>query len=143
MNSLLKNILKTEGLRNTRTRNIIFNFFIKHSSHKSCAEIYSELKKKFPNIGRATVYRTLNLFSKSNIAEKIFLGDKINRFESKINKEHHDHLKCLRCGKIIEFSNKKIEMLQNKIASEKKFKLLWHRQELFGICYKCTQKKQK
>jgi Fur family ferric uptake transcriptional regulator len=145
MKQQLYTLLKNNNLRFTKSREIIFNLFVKYAKHKSCAEIYDILKNKYPSIGRATVYRTLKIFSQMDIAQKVNLDDRINRFESKLGDSHHDHLKCIKCGKIVEFVDKKIENRQQNVAKKYKFKILWHRQELFGLCSSCSKliKKEK
>jgi len=74
------------------------------------------------------------------IEEVIKLNNKT--FYEVANKEHHDHLICLSCGKIIEFHDEKIESIQNEVCKKYNFKPVYHRLEIFGICEDC-QKKEK
>ena len=115
-------LLKKMDYRMTGPRKIIFEQFIKQPSHISSEEFYLRLKEKYPHLGRATVYRTLKLLTGAGLTESICLEDGITRFELKHNRPHHDHLRCVKCGKIEEFVNPVIE--QPNKASLSKISLL-------------------
>lgn len=135
--------LKKKGLKFTKPREEILNFFVKREKHLTPEEMFTALRKQtLPvRMGRATVYRTLKLLSECELAEKVDFGDGLNRFEHKFAHPHHDHLICLGCGKSFEFSNKEIEKLQKKMAKEKNFLTQSHRLEIYGYCSKCHPKR--
>jgi Fur family ferric uptake transcriptional regulator len=137
----INTILRQMNCKMTGPRKTIIERFIKLTSHISPEEFYLLLKKDFPTIGRATVYRTLKLLTKSGLAESLSLDDGITRFEIKYNRPHHDHLRCVKCGKIEEFTNETIEELQNKIIQKHRFSPMWHKLEIYGACEKCGKKK--
>jgi Fur family ferric uptake transcriptional regulator len=93
------------------------------------------VRRKYPGIGYTTVYRTMKLLCEAGLASERHFDDAVTRFE--IQHEHHDHLVCLRCGKIVEFECAMIESAQDRIVQEYGFRLLRHRHELYGHCPSC------
>ena len=124
--------LKEENLKFTNQRYAIFNFLNNNEGHYDCDMIITYLKKsKKYNVSRATVYRTLDILVKHNFAEKMILDDGIARYESKIDKKHHDHMICIETGKIIEFESDEIEEIQEQIAKKYGYKIVKHVHQLF------------
>jgi Fur family ferric uptake transcriptional regulator len=130
--------LVREGLKSTNQREIILDEFLKATSHLSTEDLYLKLRKKHPQIGYATVHRTLKLFSACGIAAERQFGDGQTRYELSSDEEHHDHLICTQCGAIVEFENVEIESLQHVVAKEHGFVIETHRLEIFGTCPKCS-----
>lgn len=130
--------LAAQGLKSTRQRDLVLEEFLSDGAHLSTEELYLRLRKKHPRIGYATVYRTLRLFAESGIAEQHHFGDGQARYESILEDDHHDHLICTHCGKILEFEDPQIEKLQKKVAREHGFTIDKHRLELYGRCQDCT-----
>jgi Fur family ferric uptake transcriptional regulator len=93
------------------------------------------VRDQYPNIGYTTVYRTMKLLCDAGLASERHFDDGITRYE--IEQEHHDHLVCVKCGKIIEFECAMIERTQNQIAERYHFRVLRHRHELYGHCEAC------
>ena len=131
--------ISSKGLKSTRQRDIILNAFLSIEEHVSNEELYLKLRAKHPNIGYATIYRTLRLFVESGIAREIWIGDGQTRYEHQIKGEHHDHLICTRCKAITEFKNEAIEKLQDEIATSHGFLIETHKLELYGLCSGCHQ----
>lgn len=128
-----------KGLRSTRQRDIILDFFLSTRQHLSVEELYLKIKIIHPGIGQATVYRTLKLFVEAGIAREILLHDGQTRFEHILAGEHHDHLVCTGCGAIIEFANETIEKLQDEIANRHGFQIQSHKLEIYGLCSNCRK----
>ena len=123
--------LQSEKLKLTSQRLAIFDEVIYGEKHRECEEICSSLKKKNNNVSRATVYRTLDILIKYDFVRKMDIGDGRIRYESKIGHPHHDHMICVETGKIIEFVSDEIELIQDKIAEEKGYKIIKHIHQLF------------
>ena len=134
---LFRDYLQSKGLKSTSQREIILAEFLRSEEHPSTEELYLRVRKKHPQIGYATVHRTLKLFADCGIASVRNFGDGTTRYESVAADEHHDHLVCQSCGLIIEFEDDRIEKLQKQVASSHDFKVLDHRLELYGLCSKC------
>jgi len=123
--------LQNEKLKLTSQRLAIFDEVIYGKKHRECEEICASLKRKNNNVSRATVYRTLDILIKYDFVRKMDIGDGRIRYESKIGHPHHDHMICVETGKIIEFVSDEIELIQDKIAEEKGYKIIKHIHQLF------------
>lgn len=133
------NFLRTKNLKLTNQREEILNIFIRTQRHLTTEDLYNIVKKKDPNIGQATVFRTLKLMCEAGIAREVDLGDKKLRYEHKYGHEHHDHLVCTKCGKFIEVMDMEIEKLQDNLCRKFNFFPVRHKMQVFGICKKCKK----
>ena len=136
LSEAFRDYLLKRNLKATRQRSLIVETFGRLRDHVSVEDLLAEVKKEDAAIGYATVYRTLNLLVEARLASIRHFGDRFARFEPR-QKEHHDHLICESCGKIVEFHDEEIEDLQEKVASRLGFKLSHHRHELYGLCDDC------
>ncbi|OQY19973.1 MAG: transcriptional repressor [Desulfobacteraceae bacterium 4572_35.1] len=136
---LFRDYLGKHGLKITRQRELILEEFLRSPSHLSAEELYLRLRSNNPNIGYATVYRTMKLLAESGIASERHFGDRQTRYEPNISEEHHYHLICNNCGKIIEFEDDKIDALLKSAAKEYNFTLSHQRLELYGLCSDCQR----
>ena len=128
----LKNILKTEGLRYTKQRQEVWDEIRNSSEHRDAEEIYIAINKnKALKVSRATVYRTIDVLVKNNLVRKMDLGDGRALYEHKIEDGHHDHIICVETGKIIEFYNEDLEILQENIVKKHGYELVRHVHQLF------------
>lgn len=135
----LKQIVKQRGLKHSNQREQIVRVLFEAKNHLTPEEIYNEVKKINSSIGLATVYRTLSFLEKEDFVKSISFGSEGKKYE--LNRgEHHDHMICIKCGKIIEFFNEELEHLQEDIAQKYGFKLLSHQMNMYGICKECQQK---
>ncbi len=134
---IFNNFLKEKKLKRTVQREIILETFLKTERHITPEDLYRMLKRKHPNIGLSTIYRTLKLFADCNLARELHRPDGSSVFEHKYDHPHHDHLVCEKCGKYFEFFDEIIEEQQKKIVESNNFKMTGHRLEIFGVCSKC------
>ena len=95
--------LRSRGLRLTKQRKLIFDEVFSLDGHLDADRIASKLKDAHKNASRATVYRTLDLLAEAGLAKRVRLTANNMVYEPIRTGEHHDHMVCLRCGKIIEF----------------------------------------
>ena len=133
----LTQYLEDHNLKHTRQREAVLEIFLDASGHITGEEIYTRVRQQHENIGYTTVYRTMKLLCEAGLAVERHFDDGITRYE--IEHEHHDHLVCLRCGKIIEFECSMIESAQQDIADRYGFRVLRHRHELYGHCADCER----
>ena len=138
----LKQILHKENLRYTQQRQEVWDEICVSDEHQDAENIYNSLRKRQIKVSRATVYRTIDVLVKNNLVRRLNLGDGRSRFENKIGIEHHDHIVCLDCRKIVEFMDETIEKMQIRIAKEQGFEIVRHVHQLFGRCLdeKCPNK---
>jgi Fur family ferric uptake transcriptional regulator len=137
-----KTWISNGGLKATKQREEIFHIFLNSPGHKNLAQIYALVSKTHPTIGYTTVYRTLKLLTRLGLAEERKFADGETRYEPMVGEEHHDHLICLQCGKIVEFENQTLEALQKEIADRYRFKIYHHRMELYGQCSQCASREK-
>ncbi len=119
------------GFRMTEQRKLVAKALEESLDHPQVEELFSIVSSQDPKISIATVYRTVKLFEESGIIEKLEFKDGKTRYED-AEREHHDHLIDIKTGRIIEFVDKEIELLQEKIAERYGYTLLGHRLELYG-----------
>jgi len=134
---ILRNHIAHHNMKQTRQRELILETFIKIGGHVSAEELYHKVIKRDPTIGLATVYRTLSLLCQCGIAQQREFGEGRTRFEIVHEYQHHDHLICNKCGKIIEFENCNIERMQEKVAKDNNFTIYSHKLEIYGLCSEC------
>lgn len=135
---IFTDFLKRRNLTFTKQRERILDIFLKTESHLSVEELYDILKKHNADIGQTTVFRTLKLLSEAGIAREVEMGDKKIRYEHKFGHDHHDHLICTSCGKIIEAVDPNIEKFQHDLCKKFGFTAHKHSLKIFGICNQCS-----
>ena len=131
----LATYLEKNHLKQTKQRELILQTFLEANRHVTSEDLYQAVRREHANIGYTTVYRTMKLLVEAGLATERHFDDGITRYE--IEQEHHDHLVCVKCGKIQEFECEEIEERQNEVASEYGFQILRHRHELYGHCSSC------
>lgn len=135
----LKQLLRQLNLKVTEQRLLILTTLNQgKKSHITAQDLFEQVHKKDPTIGFATVYRMLRTLSKAGIVTEVRVGSAPARYEWS-SKEHHDHMTCIRCGKICEFHDPELEKLQAQIAERLGFTLTSHVMELYGICSSCQK----
>ena len=136
---VLDSYIRDKGLRRTSQREKVLAIFLATEKHISVEELHKLVRKKHPEIGYTTVYRTMKLCSETGLSDAIDLGDGVARFEHKFGHNHHDHLICIKCGKLIEVFDPEIEKLQERLVKKHSFVSLKHTLEIFGMCGKCKR----
>jgi len=127
-------------LKRSEQREVILDAFLKAEKHLSVVDLLFQIKKRRPDIGRTTVYRTLKLLQEAGLASELAL-DGQSRFEPDWNRAHHDHFICKSCGDIFEFSSPEIERLQDEAAAAIGFVIEGHRHQIFGVCERCAARR--
>jgi Fur family ferric uptake transcriptional regulator len=111
-------------------------------AHLSAEDVYLLVKEKSPEIGLATVYRTLELLSDLQIIHKLNFGDGVTRYEFREEgaEHHHHHLICLNCGTVDEIMEDLLGPIEEQVEKEFDFKIIDHRLTFHGICHRCKDK---
>lgn len=136
-----KNHLKSQKLKFTRTRHLIYEeIFSDKTVHPNAYEIHRRLKSKGEKVSLATIYRTLRLFVKSGLVSEVDFGENHSHYEPEISHAAHGHLVCLSCGEVKEFSNEKVQSILKKIGKESQFKTDKFSIQVFGYCQNCQKK---
>lgn len=135
--TVLEKYISSRKLKHSIQRKNIMQAFMETGKHMTAEELYDAVKKKFPSIGLITVYRALKLFCKCGLAREVCFEDGISRYEHLYGHQHHDHLICTKCRKVIEISDPDIEKLQDRHYKIHGFIPQKHRMDLYGLCRKC------
>ena len=136
LNNFKKNVSKI-GLKNSIQKDYILKILYFSTEHLTAEEISNRIKTEYKvSIGIATVYRAMKFFSDLKLVNQLDIGDGIIRYELNLS-NHHDHLICTSCGKIIEFEDDLIELNQIKIAEKNNFILKEHIMTIYGLCEDC------
>lgn len=138
-----KDLLKERGYKLTPQRRHVLDVVADNKDcHMSIDELYREVKHSCPEIGIATIYRTVQLFEEVGILSKQYFDDGCHRYElSDGNKHHnHHHLVCNHCGSVIEIQDEYFDAWEQHIEKEKKFIITNHNVTFFGMCEKCQKK---
>ncbi|AAM24476.1 Fur family transcriptional regulator [Caldanaerobacter subterraneus] len=138
----LKEKLKEKGFKLTTQRRVILDVIMENKNkHLSSEEIYDLVKRKYPEIGLATVYRTLQLFEELGLVYKLNFDEGRNRYELYQEDAHqHHHLICLKCGNVIEMEGDLLEDLEKLIEKTKNFEIVDHNVKFYGYCSNCRNK---
>lgn len=135
--SVFEKYLKTRGMLRSRQRDQILDVFLAVETHPTIDDLYARVKREYPTIGLATVYRAMKVICEAGLATETDFGDGVKRFEHKYHHEHHDHLVCVSCGQVIEVVSVEIECLQDKLAREHGFSPVRHEMKIYGMCARC------
>lgn len=136
--------IAADNQRPTRQRRLIAQTLFQQSlqahRHLNVDELHRQVRASDNTVGYATVYRTVKLLERVGMLTASRFSDGTARYEVALaDEDHHDHLICTRCGKIVEFENHEIERLQEETARRLGFTLESHRMDLYGLCEPCQQ----
>ena len=131
---IFRNFLRSEKNRITPERFEVMDAALDYDGHFGADDLYILMKNKDSSISRATVYKTLELLAQCDLLIKRNFGENITRYENSFKKQVHDHLICMDCGRIVEFSNKQLSELPEKISSEQGFKFESYSFNIFARC---------
>jgi Fur family ferric uptake transcriptional regulator len=137
---IFQDYIQKYGLRRTGQRDLILEIFLQTEEHLSSEDLYWLVQKQDPAVGQTTVYRTLKLLTEAGLAREVRFGDGKTYYEHHYNHEHHDHMICTECGKVIEFFSPEIEALQDAMAEKFNFKPTHHSLRILGVCAECRAK---
>jgi Fur family ferric uptake transcriptional regulator len=131
--------LKQKGYKVTKSRLELIDKIASYGSHFEIEQLVVWVSNQDKGVAsRSTIYRTVKLLQEFGaIREVIKLGNR-TIYEFIAGKPHHEHLICVKCGKIIEFYREDIEEIQDKVCEEYKFTPINHRLEIFGVCDGCS-----
>lgn len=139
----LKEQLKQKGYKLTPQRRAVVNMIIgSKGTHLTAEELYELVKKECPEIGLATIYRTIQLLEEIGMLSKLNLDDGCNRYELIDEDEvhQHHHLICTKCGKVIEVAEDLLDSIEKNVEREYKFKIENHNLKFLGTCEECLKK---
>jgi len=131
--------LSDRNLPATQQRLAVASVVLDAADHLSAEDVARRVEKRDVAVGLATVYRTLDLLVASGLVQQRDFGEGFRRYEPVAPGQAHEHCICSACGKVMEFSNDRLERMIALLAEEAEFRPHHHRLEVFGLCRECQQ----
>ncbi len=123
--------------RLTPQRQFIVREFLQLNGHFGIDDLHEYLRNKGHIVNPSTIFRTLKLLVQAGVAVERQFANGNTKYE--INVAHHDHLICLKCGRIVEFDSPKLESVQQRIVRDHGFEMEYHKHEIYGYCASCRK----
>lgn len=140
----IKNAFKNANICSEEISDKLIDVFVSVKQHVSANDFTVLLKEHDVFMEEAKVAEALEIMADLGYAmQQIFEGEEIKRFEPLKPHEHHDHFVCIKCNRIIEFSDDELEALQESLVLRKGCKPLFHKLQVYGICDRCAQTEKK
>lgn len=136
---IFRDFVHAKGLRHTPERETIVKEIFATQEHFDVDELYLRLKRKKRKISKPSIYRVIPLLLEAGLIQEAYFEDGHFHYEHMLGREHHCHLRCLKCGKTIEFTGYPLSKLKTKLAKEYDFLIKGHKLEVFGFCPKCKK----
>jgi Fur family ferric uptake transcriptional regulator len=135
---LFRRYLRQQGLPVTLQREVVADVVFASREHLSVEEIEARLKERGERIGKATIYRTMEILVRSGLVEDHDFGDGFKRYEHLFGQQPvHEHLVCTSCRSVVEFKRPELDRLQAEVAAQHGFLPTRHRLEIYGLCADC------
>lgn len=135
--SLFQKYLAAQKLKLTNERVRILEEILTSTDHFGADDLHMRCVDKRIAVSRATIYRTLEHLVKSGLVRRVYLDQKRAFYEHVFGRRHHEHMICLSCSKVIEFSDDPLEQRQDKVCQDLGFKPLRHSLRIVGLCSRC------
>ncbi len=131
--------LRERGQKLTKPRRLVVETLLKARTHLAADDLIDVLRKAGTPVPKATVYRTLALVRESGHFDAHDFDQGKRLYEPMMGRAHHDHLYCISCGEVIEFSEERIEKLQTEVVRRHGFTPVYHSHKIFGYCRTCAK----
>jgi len=131
---ILREFLKKGKNRITPERFEVMDSALDYDGHFGADDLYIIMKNKKSRVSRATVYNTLELLVQCELLSKRNFGDNMTRYESSFKRRSHDHLICMDCGRIVEFTDTSFEKMPQELSKNLGFKFENYSFNIFARC---------
>ena len=132
--------LREQGLPVTQQREAVAEVVFSSDEHLSVDDIERRLREEGDRIGKATIYRTLDLLVRSKLVAEHDFGEGFKRYEHRLSRQpEHEHLICTECGDVLEFRSREVRRIQNQVREEHGFRPVRHKLEIYGLCRSCQE----
>jgi len=130
--------LREQGLPVTHQREAVARVVFGSSEHLSVDDIERVLRSEDHRLGKATIYRALDLLVRSKLVAELNFGEGFKRYEHRLSAEPiHEHLICLNCGAVIEFQSAEVHRIEAMVSARHGFRPTRHKLEIYGLCEEC------
>jgi Fur family transcriptional regulator, ferric uptake regulator len=135
-------LLRKSGHKATPQRMAIINIVMESKELLSPAALFEKARQVDPEVGEVTVYRTLNILFELGLVCMVHTGENTHSYISR-PPEHHDHVICSSCGKVVDFMDCNLAELEQRLMKNTGFNIKEHRLDFYGVCSQCRlQEKQ-
>ena len=134
---VLREFIRNKGLRNTSEREQVVRAVFSIHDHFDVDELYLLLRRQNEKISKATIYRTIPLLLESGLIQEAHFEDGHMHYEHIYGHDHHCHLRCLECGKVLEFTEETVKHVEDKVEEHYDFFVTGHKLDVYGYCTKC------
>ena len=131
-------VLRRHGYKLTPQRRAVIRTIASSQDHLTPAEIYERVHQDYPNIGLVTIYRTLDMLAKLELICELHTGGSCHSYTISAP-EHHHHLICSNCGKVVDFTGYNLSELEQRLSLETGFEIEGHLLEFVGLCQACRK----
>jgi len=139
----IESALRESGYKITPQRRTVINAIMQGREHLTPAAIYEKTCREDPGIGLVTIYRTLEILMELGLICELHAGGSCRSYLMRRPVEHHHHLICSSCGRVVDFTDCDLSGLEKRLAKETGFKINGHLLEFVGQCRKCRREKEK
>ncbi len=129
--------LDTAGYRLTEPRKMLLRLISSGRDRFTAADLWEAVQREAPGLGRATVFRTLDLLSELGILQRVHFDDASCHSYVVCGRSHHHHLVCGNCGRVIDFEQSEVEELLHRLTDRLGFQIESHHLEVYGRCKNC------
>lgn len=136
--SELVKILRDNGCKVTPQRLAVYDMLSHTTEHPTAEMIYQKVKEQYPTMSFATVYKSVEIFSKLGVIQVLNTGEDSFRYDAKTSE--HPHIKCTKCGRVNDVSHLDARAVESLVENETGFKVNGHQFYFYGICPDCQKK---
>ena len=136
---LFRSFIRRKGLRNTPEREEIIAEIFSNNDHFDVDELYLRLRTKGSRVSKASIYRNIPLIMECGLIKEVWHEDGHMHYEPIFGQSHHCHLRCIKCGKVIEFVEDELQAIQERLARKHNFLVVDHRLDVVGYCATCRK----
>jgi Fur family ferric uptake transcriptional regulator len=140
---VFREYLQTNGLRYTHERETIIKEILATPHHFNVDTLYLNIRQKGIRISKASIYRLLPLLLDAGLIQEVAFEDGHMQYEHIYGRGHHNHLRCIECRRIEEFTDPRMKEIEKDLHKRFGFEILDHKLEVRGLCPECQQKIKK
>lgn len=136
-------LMRSRKLRRTAARLTVLREALAMHGHFEAEDLLVRLRQRGRRVSRGTIYRTLKLLVECGLLREVAFVDRHTHYEFVLGHRHHEHLICVGCGRVIEFSNRPLERKLGEVCRSRRFIPLQHKLEVTGYCEECARRKMR